>query len=114
MLVYKALTLTEAEEYDLAGVAPLSPDDRRDGYVHLSTQAQLAQTLQRHFSEEQAVRVLAAKADDLGDALRWEASRNGEAFPHLYGQLQARDVVAGWMIGRGHDGSFRLPAEMAA
>jgi len=112
MLVYKVLTLAQAAEYERTGEAPLSPDDARDGYVHLSTRAQLLGTLERHFAAEPAIRVLAVEADLLGEALRWEESRKGEAFPHLYGRLQARDVAMGWVIARAHDGSFRLPADM--
>lgn len=114
MQVYKVLTLDEAAEYEWAGSAPFSPDDQRDGYVHLSTGAQLLGTMTRHFAAEPAVRVLASDTARLGDELRWEESRNGEAFPHLYRQLHARDVTTSWVIGRGHDGGFRLPPELPA
>src|SRR5690625_3744348 len=114
MLVYKVLTLAEAAEYERAGEVPLSADDARDGYVHLSTRAQLPGTLERHFAGEPAIRVLAVEAERLGEALRWEESRKGEAFPHLYGRLQARDVAMGWVIARTHDGGFRLPVDMPA
>ncbi|HET7410660.1 MAG TPA: DUF952 domain-containing protein [Paracoccaceae bacterium] len=114
MLVYKVLTLDEAAEFDQAGEAPLSPADARDGYVHLSTRAQLLGTMSRHFAGERAVRVLGADPGRLGEALRWEPGRDGDLFPHLYGRLQAGHVVSGWLMGRGHDSGFRLPVEMPA
>lgn len=114
MLVYKVLTLAQAAEYERAGEVPLSGDDARDGYVHLSTRAQLLGTLERHFAAEPAIRVLAVEADRLGDALRWEKSRKGEDFPHLYGRLQAQDAAMSWEIARSHDGSFSMPADMPA
>lgn len=114
MRVYKVLTLTQAAEYDRTGEAPLSPDDEKDGYVHLSTRDQLLGTMSRHFAAEQAVRVLAADPERLGEALRWEPGRDGELFPHLYGRLASDHVTMGWLMGRGHDGSFRLPIEMPA
>ena len=112
MLVYKVLTLDEAAEFDRTGEAPLSPADARDGYVHLSTRAQLLSTMEKHFAGERAVRVLGCDPDRLGEALRWESARGGELFPHLYGRLRAEHVAIGWLMGRGHDGGFRLPLEM--
>lgn len=115
MLVYKVLTLDEAAEFERTGEAPLSPADARDGYVHFSTRAQLPGTLERHFAAERAVRVLGCDPDRLGEALRWEPARGGELFPHLYGgRLRADHVAIGWLMGRGHDGGFRLPLEMPA
>lgn len=114
MLVYKVLTPQEGAEFDLAGEVPFSPDDRRDGFVHLSTRAQLAGTLERHFAKEGEVRILAVRAGSLGDALRWEASRKGEAFPHLYGRLRARDVITEWRVARGPEGRFELPSDISS
>ena len=114
MLLYKVLTLAEAEEYDRAGEAPLSAADERDGYVHLSTVEQLLGTLEKHFAGQRAVRLLAVDSDRLGEALRWEPAREGALFPHLYGRLQAGQTVEGWLLGRGHSGAFRLPKEIDA
>lgn len=112
MLIYKVLTLDESAAFDQTGEAPLSAADARDGFVHLSTRAQLPETLTRHFAGERAVRVLATEPDRLGDALAWEPARGGELFPHLHGRLSADHVTAGWLLGRGHHGQFILPAEM--
>lgn len=113
MLVYKVLRPDEAEEYDRMGEAPPSAADSMDGFVHLSTAGQLGQTLEKHFADVHAVRVLAVETDRLGEALRWEKARGGEDFPHLYGRLKEEHVVGGWMLGRGHGGGFDLPREIA-
>ncbi|MBI1186504.1 MAG: DUF952 domain-containing protein [Alphaproteobacteria bacterium] len=64
-----------------------SQDDGRDGFIHLSTAAQVEGTLARHFAGEQGLLLIAVDARALGAALRWEASRDGALFPHLYGPL---------------------------
>lgn len=64
-----------------------SADDLADGYVHLSTASQLPGTLDRHFPDRTGLVVLAIDLAQLGAALRWEPSRGGQAFPHLYGPL---------------------------
>ena len=112
MLVYKLLRPGEADEYDRTGEAPLSPDDARDGYVHLSTAAQLPGTLERHFAGEKAVRLLAVDAGRLGEALRWEPSRGGDLFPHFYGCLRASQIADDRVLARDGLGKFRLPAEI--
>ena len=64
-----------------------SPVDRQDGFIHFSTAAQAQETARRHFAGQEDLVVLAVEADDLGSALRWEPSRGGELFPHLYAHL---------------------------
>ena len=66
-----------------------SPMDLADGFIHFSTAAQAQETARRHFAGQADLVVLEVEADDLGDTLRWEPSRGGELFPHLYGPLQA-------------------------
>ena len=114
MLVYKVMTLDEAEEYDRTREVPLSAADARDGYVHLSTREQLLDTLEKHFAEHCAVRLLAVAGDRLGQDLRWEPGREGALFPHLYGRLQAAHTIEGWLLARGLQGGFRLPREIDA
>ena len=64
-----------------------SPVDRQDGFIHFSTAGQAQETARRHFKGQADLVVLEVEADDLGDALRWEPSRGGELFPHLYAHL---------------------------
>jgi uncharacterized protein (DUF952 family) len=69
-----------------------SPVDLQDGFIHFSTAAQAQETARRHFAGQADLVVLEVEADDLGEVLRWEPSRGGELFPHLYGPLDARHV----------------------
>lgn len=90
-----------------------SPDDLRDGYIHLSTAHQLPATLAKHFSGQGDLVLISFSSDSLGDALRWEPSRGGELFPHYYGALPAalaRSVVA---LPLAADGRHVLPEELA-
>jgi len=71
----------EADSFRGAGV------DLADGYIHFSTAAQVAETARRHFAGQRDLLLVAVDAAMLGDALRWEPSRGGDLFPHLYGAL---------------------------
>lgn len=64
-----------------------SPIDERDGFIHFSTAAQLAETAAKHFARRSGLTLVAVDADALGGRLRWEPSRAGDLFPHLYGTL---------------------------
>ena len=91
--VYKVL---RADEWTAAQAGERyegSPDDLRDGFVHLSTASQLPGTLDRHFAGETGLMLLAVDAEALGDALRWETSTGGEAYPHYYGALPMSAVT---------------------
>ena len=93
MLIYKVLRAAEWAELAAAGTTPGAPVDRADGYVHFSTAGQLAETLARHFAGEEGLMLLAIDADAAGEAVRWEPSRGGARFAHLYRPLSLRDVV---------------------
>ncbi|MFN3242606.1 MAG: DUF952 domain-containing protein [Planctomycetota bacterium] len=92
MLVYKILRDQEWLALQRDGVTAGAPIDRTDGYVHLSTGAQVVETAAKHFAGVDGLRLLALEADALGDALRWEPSRGGALFPHLYRELRLGDV----------------------
>lgn len=94
MRVYKILPRPEWEAARAAGSFEGSAVDRRDGYIHLSTAVQAAETARRHFAGQADLVVLELEADDLGESLRWEPSRGGELFPHLYGPLAADRVLS--------------------
>lgn len=71
-------------------------DDRRDGFIHFSTAAQLRESARRHRAGQAGLVLVAVEASQLGDRLRWEPSRGGALFPHLYGPLwpgEASEVV---------------------
>jgi uncharacterized protein (DUF952 family) len=69
-----------------------SADDVRDGFIHLSTTAQLSGTLAKHFAGGTELLLVAVDAGALGGALKWETSRGGDLFPHLYGALSFKAV----------------------
>ena len=91
--VYKILRAAEWGHAQERGVFAGSADDLRDGFIHLSTRDQLAGTIARHFAGETALVILEIAADRVSAALRWEPSRDGALFPHLYGALSLDAVV---------------------
>ena len=93
MLVYKVLRAGEWAELDAGGESLGAPADRADGFVHLSTAGQLAETLARHFAEETGLILAALDAAAIGGELDWEPSRGGLLFPHLYRPLRRADIL---------------------
>ena len=89
-LLRRAQWLDFAEHGQFAG----SPDDLRDGFIHLSTPEQALATRERHFAGETGLWQVWLDADALGDQLRWEVSRGGALFPHLYRALTRADIVS--------------------
>ncbi|MGE0719942.1 MAG: DUF952 domain-containing protein [Alphaproteobacteria bacterium] len=87
-----------------------APVDLADGYIHLSTAAQLTETVDRHFAGQSGLAVAAVDLAALGDAVRWEASRGGQLFPHIYGRLPLAAVIASGPLERDDAGAVRLPA----
>jgi uncharacterized protein (DUF952 family) len=86
-LVYK---ICPREEWEIAlvdGVYRGSAVDRRDGFIHFSKEAQVRETLRQHFAGQRDLLLLSVDPVGLGPALRFEVSRGGELFPHLYGDL---------------------------
>ena len=87
------------------------PLDREDGYVHLSTAAQVAETARLYFSNRQGVRLVRFEVDRLAP-LKWEASRGGQLFPHLYGPLEVSKADAVWRLKLGEDGAPVMPGDI--
>ena len=85
--IYKICTATEWHAAERAGAYRGSAVDRRDGFIHFSTAAQAAETAARHFAGQRDLVLLTVDADALGEHLKWEPSRGGVLFPHLYGEL---------------------------
>jgi uncharacterized protein (DUF952 family) len=92
-----------------AGAFDGAPIDRAHGYVHLSTAAQLTGTVERHFSGQTDLTIAAVDLAVLGPAVRWEPSRDGQLFPHLYGTLVLQAVIATCALEFDADGAVRLP-----
>lgn len=97
MRIYKIMLRREWKSAVDAGIYRGSADDIRDGFIHFSAADQVAETAAKHFSGQTDLVLIAFNADALGSALKWETSRGGFLFPHLYGDLDpglALDVTA--------------------
>jgi len=105
--------MCRAEEWQAAqqtGFYPGSSQDVADGFIHFSTAEQVVESAARHRAGQSGLLLLVADADRLGDALRWEASRRGMLFPHLYGPLPVTAVTAVHDLPLGPDGLHRFPS----
>jgi uncharacterized protein (DUF952 family) len=92
--VYKICPRAAWQEALRSGELFPSPDDIRDGFIHLSSKAQVRATLNRHFAGESDLMLLSVATARLASGtLCWEKSRSGQEFPHLYGALPASAVV---------------------
>jgi uncharacterized protein (DUF952 family) len=111
--IFKILRPAEWQAFGTARRFEGSPDDLRDGFIHFSTAAQVTGTLARHFTGEPEVVILRVASAPLGDALRWEPSRQGALFPHLYRPLRIEEVDESWTLQRGA-GGFDLAVLEAA
>lgn len=92
MLIYKILRAPEWAELQAQGETAGAPIDVADGYIHFSTADQARETAAKHFAGEDGLILLALEADTLSP-LKWEPSRGGALFPHLYGPLRLVDVL---------------------
>jgi uncharacterized protein (DUF952 family) len=104
-LIYKLLDRPAWEAALAEGVFTGSAVDLADGFIHFSTAAQVAETARRHFAGQADLMLVAVAADRLGDALRWEASRGGDLFPHLYGPLRTATAISARPLVLGPDGA---------
>lgn len=93
MLIYKIFRAPEWQVLVDQGETTGAPIDVADGYVHFSTASQAAETAAKHFADEADLILVALDADTLGDALKWEVSRGGAKFPHLYRVMKMTDVL---------------------
>ncbi len=106
---YKVLTADQMAVLEKDGVFTGAPVDIQDGYIHLSTAEQLTETVDRHFAGQDGLWVAAVDLVALGDAVKWEESRGGAGFPHLYAPLPLSAVVSYSELVRDADGTVRLP-----
>lgn len=110
----EAFKLVDASEWAAAraqGLYTGSAVDRTDGYIHMSTASQLAETARRHYAGRGNLLLLTVPLEGLGDALRWEPSRGGELFPHLYAPLAVSTVTAVRACSVAPDGTMRVEDE---
>jgi len=93
MTIYKILPRPLWEASLKTGSFAGSPADIADGYIHFSTAAQVHETARKHFAGQSDLLLVAVSAESLGDAVKWELSRGGDLFPHLYGTLPVNLAV---------------------
>ncbi|WP_417263831.1 DUF952 domain-containing protein [Celeribacter sp.] len=93
MLIYKIFRAPEWAAMQTAGETLGAPVDLADGYVHFSTKDQVAETAPKWFAGEENLHLLALESDTLAPHLKWEPSRGGALFPHLYRALTMEDIL---------------------
>jgi uncharacterized protein (DUF952 family) len=109
-MIYHMCSAEAWEEAVAAGQYMGSADDRRDGFLHFSTAQQIAESARRHRAGQAGLVLVAVEAGILGDRLRWERSRDGALFPHLYGPLFPNEAASVGALPLGPDGEHVFPA----
>lgn len=104
-LLYKIAAIALWEEAKAKGVFTGAPIDLADGYIHFSTKDQAEETARKWFSGQNDLLLIAADPASLQDQLRWEPSRGGALFPHLYGPLPLSAVKSVHPLPLKPDGS---------
>ncbi|MEM1299129.1 MAG: DUF952 domain-containing protein [Pseudomonadota bacterium] len=104
MLIYKILTSEQWADLQARGETEGAPVDVADGFIHFSTAVQAAETAAKHFAGQAGLWLVAYDADALGKTLKWEPSRGGALFPHLYGPLRQADALWAKELPLGTDG----------
>jgi len=108
-IIYKICPETLWREAEKANSFTGAPVDIQDGYLHFSTEKQVRETAGKHFAGQSNLLLIAIDADRLGPALRYEPSRGGDLFPHLYGPLALSAVLWVKPLPLGPDGFHIFP-----
>ncbi|MBT0671043.1 DUF952 domain-containing protein [Novosphingobium profundi] len=108
-VAYKILTAPQMETLLHEGTFAGAPIDLEDGYIHMSDAGQVNETLVKHFDGQTDLHIVAVGLDALEGAIRWEVSRGGALFPHLYGELPLTAVMAHGLVKRDAEGELLLP-----
>jgi len=106
--VYKILAKEDWHRAQALGYTQTALDEG-DGYVHLSTRAQVAETLALHYTGQSEVHLLEYIAEEMGGPMRWEESRGGQLFPHYYAALRIDAATRSWVLALDADGRPTLP-----
>ena len=111
-VVYKIVPSALWRDAEAAGSLRGAPVDLADGFIHFSTAGQARETAAKHFTGQGDLLLVAVEAAALGTALRWEPSRGGALFPHLYGPLPLDAVRSVVTLPLGPDGTHVFPDGM--
>lgn len=108
-VIYKICSIPLWRAAERAGVFRGSEVDRRDGFIHFSSAAQVVETAGKHFTGQSGLLLVRIDSAKLGDRLKWEPSRGGALFPHLYGDLNLSAVISVEPLPLGPDGRHVFP-----
>ena len=111
MLIYKIFLPDQWKDFTNVGRTKGAPVDVSDGYIHFSTATQVKETIARHFSSYEDLVLAACKTDTLLADLKWELSRGGQDFPHLYRELLITDIEWHSPVKR-KNGDYPLPEDI--
>jgi uncharacterized protein (DUF952 family) len=109
MLIYKILPSEMWKAAEVRGAFTGAPVDLKDGYIHFSTAEQVRETARKHFAGQADLVLLAIPSERLGPELRWEPSRGGALFPHLYAELPVAAVLWAQPLPLAPDGEHAFP-----
>ncbi|PDQ21521.1 dihydroorotate dehydrogenase [Mesorhizobium sanjuanii] len=109
-IIYKIVPEALWREAERNDSFPGAPIDLADGFIHFSTAGQARETAAKHFAGQTGLLLIAIDASRLGEALRYEVSRGGALFPHLYSPLDIKAVVWVRPLPLGADGLHEFPA----
>ena len=112
-IIYKIVPADLWAEAETAGVFGGAPIDFADGYIHFSTAAQVRRTAELYFKDQDGLLLVAVDGAKLGDALKYEASRDGDLFPHLYAPLPLDAVLWRRPMPMREDGHHNVPEGIA-
>jgi uncharacterized protein (DUF952 family) len=108
-MIYHMCPAETWREAERAGAYHGTADDLRDGFIHFSTAARIAESARRHRAGQTGLVLIAVESARLGDRLKWEPSRGGALFPHLYGALDPTEVTSIRPLPLGPDGEHIFP-----
>jgi uncharacterized protein (DUF952 family) len=109
MTIYKICPEQLWREAEVAGSFRGAPVDLADGFIHFSTAAQVRETAAKHFAKRSDLLLISVDEARLGPALKWEPSRGGALFPHLYAELPLSAVTGVEPLPLGPDGTHHFP-----
>lgn len=109
MPIYKIFRADEWAAFEATGRSSGARVDLEDGFIHFSSASQVRETAAKHFAGETGLILVAVDADALGAALRWEPSRGGALFPHLYADLTMESVISIHTLALCTNGVHALP-----
>jgi len=111
-IIYKVCDRSLWETSVADGVFRGAEIDLADGFIHFSAANQVVETVAKHFAGRENLLLIAIEAKSLGDSLRWEKSRNGDLFPHLYAPLETANAVRVDDLGLDENGKHCFPKDL--